>query len=383
MCVLLQHGCDLFQQDPLDGYNILHAIVALSVYEPHKETQFMQLYEYIKKVTSTADIKQLLHAENKEGFRPMEFATKEGQFGLFWVMLHTEGVYLARHEIRGGTDYKWYDITEYESIEKGKGRWDRSPLVSVMMMDQGRLACQSTQQFLHSQFFTKWVQAKQKCSYIVILLMFFMRIFYIGIFFWYQMAILTDDSSSSNSTQSCRDSRISSTTRIVVQSYLMIYSGMCLIALIATYLFYRFTHKCIWTQLSSLKGPKNIVLDMAIYHFCGCMFNALLLTGTPYMHVPNSTASHLLNLSLSACLCWHIMYMAQMFGYVGHFVIMMQAMMFILLQFLLVFILMCLPWVFLFRKLIFSAPNGEFKLESIVSYRLLSEERKVVDVWDQ
>ena len=76
--------------------------------KPRMETKLAAMYEYLKQLTSISDLKRLLHAQNKEGFRPVEFACKETMYELFWVMFNTHGVHLARHENRGGTDYRWY-----------------------------------------------------------------------------------------------------------------------------------------------------------------------------------------------------------------------------------------------------------------------------------
>jgi hypothetical protein len=357
--VLIQHGCRVCQQDPRDGYTLLHALVALAVYEPHKEAPLMELYELIRQLIPSETIKQLLHTENNEGFRPLEFAAKEGQYGLLWAMYNTEGVYLARHEVRGGVEYKWYDITEYETYGKGQQcRWSWSPLLSIMMMDKERFTQQSTLHFLHSQFLTKWLQAKRNCTFIPILFLFFLRSIHIGVFYCYQIAVPLNDSHRNSSGESCTAIDLSGTSRLIIQAYLMMYSCCSLLFSVGMYAFYRIVHKNVFRMLYKLNGVKSLALDLNIYHFSSWVFHALVLVGAPYMHVPQSTASHLLNVCMSACLVWHILYMAQLLGSIGNFVIMMQAVMNILLQFLVVFILMCLSWMFIFQRLAVSAQSG-------------------------
>ena len=92
-------------------------------------------------------MKLLLYTENKEGFHPLEFAGKEGTLQLFSAMLNTDRAYLARHEMREGTVYGWYNISEYEP-KHGEIRYLKYPLISLLHIDKGRLSHPSVKKVL-------------------------------------------------------------------------------------------------------------------------------------------------------------------------------------------------------------------------------------------
>ena len=369
LAVLVEHGCDLFQQDLYVGYNILHSLIAAASFDPSMESELCKLYKGINELIPTSRMKSLLHTENKQGFRPVEFAGKEGTFELFWTMYQTEGVYLARHEVRGGRDYKWYNITEYEPRRQQGNRWLKTPLMSLLRIDEQVLLKPSAQRFLKSQMLGKWIQAKRSTNYMTMIIMFSCRIISIALFFWFQQLgpedQLLEDDVSLNGTQLLNDfasmngsCHRNSSNRAAerskhfhLQIFLQTYSALTLLVTVIFFLYsIKFCHR--WLLDYNLKGKKKLVLDQDAYHWSAFLFHVLVVAGAPYMHQENSTASKALNVLVSFQCGFYFMYMLQMFPHVGHFVVMMQAMMFTGYEFFIVFFIMCIPWLFLFRCLI-------------------------------
>ena len=293
-------------------------------------------------------------------------------YELFWMMFNTHGVYLTHHENRGGTDYKWYNITEYEPSREENSRWLKSPLLSVIHLDERMLANHAVQHAFHSQLLQKWLYAKTRINLLPVFIKFTISLIYLVTFYVYQQDVpdpeelnspvnVSIDSDDVNHTLSagCGYGSMTNTHSTITMIYLMIHSAINLLHDIVGWVFYRFFEKHIYRQNYSIKGEKTLVLNQDVYYAATFAFHLFLLIGAPYIHERDNLFSYFVNLSLAGLSVPYILYMVQFVHRIGHFVVMMQAMSFIMLQFLIVFCCICLPWVFLFRSLILFDNEGK------------------------
>ena len=146
-----------------NGYNVLHCIIAFSVFEPHKETENVVTYKMLVNELNSGIIKDLLYQENDEKLRPVEMAAQCGTFTLLGCIFETEGVYVSKVEKRGIYNYRWIDITEYETYSEGNRR-SKSPVLFLTLLHQRDLKRQSTENIFKKPLVVKWMNGKFHCS---------------------------------------------------------------------------------------------------------------------------------------------------------------------------------------------------------------------------
>ena len=75
-------------------YNIIHYMIITAAYKPEVEDRMMRSYRVIMDNVSIKDRFELLHHENNEGLRPLEFAMNIAATGLFQGIHHLSNIYI-------------------------------------------------------------------------------------------------------------------------------------------------------------------------------------------------------------------------------------------------------------------------------------------------
>ena len=94
-----------------NGYNVIHCMIAFSVFEPEKELSNVETYKVLINMLSIDVLKDLLFQDNEQKLRPVEMAAQCGAFKLFEAIFETEGVYVTKINRRGLYNYRFIDIT--------------------------------------------------------------------------------------------------------------------------------------------------------------------------------------------------------------------------------------------------------------------------------
>ena len=170
----LSNGCDILRQD-VEGNNIIHAIISSAAFHPSKD--FSTLYRSIVEELHLPELRTLLHMENNEGYRPLEYAAKMQTFDLVDCILKTRDVYAIHKSTEGNYEYVWYDVTDYESND-GTERQDKSPLLLLTQMTREGINHRGTRRLLSSPLLTSWLNFKKGLNAPSFWIWFFFRVIY-------------------------------------------------------------------------------------------------------------------------------------------------------------------------------------------------------------
>ena len=171
---LVNLGADILQQER-HGWNIVHYLAVVSYFSLDYEPKAVKIYKHLLKNLQRFQIRALLHAEDKNGLRPLELAVHTGCLSLAKAILNTDGIYLIKLERRGLEEKAWYDVTEYEDPFGCSGRRSKSPLTFLTLLDRKVLKNQKALYELRHGILRKWAEAKFHSNALLIILWFLLR----------------------------------------------------------------------------------------------------------------------------------------------------------------------------------------------------------------
>src|SRR6218665_8579 len=147
--------CDVMIQNDVDvslvetgSYNVVHCLVYVAFYQSRNEEAVVDTYRSLCRMLSKDVMRKLLHMEESNGLRPLEFAAQQGTLQLMTAIFETPEVYVVREEIVGIFVHRWYDVTEYAMLEYKKTRHSVSPLLFLSLIDERVLDRPSTGRIL-------------------------------------------------------------------------------------------------------------------------------------------------------------------------------------------------------------------------------------------
>ena len=181
-----------------NGYNVIHCMIAFSVFEPEKELSNVETYKILINMLSIDVLKSLLFQENEQKLRPVEMAAQCGVFKLLEAIFETEGVYVTKIYRRGLYNYRFIDITEYETYSK-ENRRTKSPLFFLILLHQRDLKRPTTQEVFKRPLMEKWMNGKFHCSRPGVFVWAFIRLVFVAVY-------LLQDSVNMHSLPSNEDS---------------------------------------------------------------------------------------------------------------------------------------------------------------------------------
>ena len=146
-----------------NGYNVIHCMIAFSVFEPEKEVSTVETYKILCNILTIDVLQDLLSQENEQKLRPVEMAAQCGAFKLLEAIFDTEGIYVTKINRRGLYNYRFIDITEYETYSK-ENRRTKSPLFFLTLLHQRDLKRPNTQEIFKKPLVEKWIKGKFHCS---------------------------------------------------------------------------------------------------------------------------------------------------------------------------------------------------------------------------
>src|SRR6218665_2890515 len=122
-----------------DSRNLIHCLICVAFYQPHNEEAVVNTYHSLCRMLSKDVINNLLHMEESNGLRPLEFAAHLGTLRIISSIFETPQIYITRNEAVGVSLYQWYDITEYELIGVPGSRYLVSPSKFLALIDMRNL----------------------------------------------------------------------------------------------------------------------------------------------------------------------------------------------------------------------------------------------------
>ena len=321
---------------------------------------------------SADTISKLLTASNFNNLRPLECAVNNGILGLAMAYLLTRDTYIIHEEDRGLATYQWIDVTEYEDCgENSRKEW--SPLIFLTLLDKDRLNYPHTADFFTDPTILRWVRNKVRCGILPAIIYSLMRAILIILFIVLDSDIsyfeenlaennyrLTNDSICSN-VSGIRVS-LSPFMRNLLCCFLIFQTSIALSMDVAEYLTsFRPRHLCMLKRMDN--KYKNIFLQYQGYRFAHsvttltiCLRAIAALCG---INDPRSDFVAYTRIVTRTFIWWSVTYLIQLMPAANFFVVAVQSMTDILMQFCLLYFLCLIFYTQLFMVAInFNMKHG-------------------------
>ena len=345
--ILIANGINTQSMDK-NGNNVIHSLITASAYVPEQEERLFEMYNWLKGVLGENNLNDLLMSENKDGFRPIEYAAQQGTLLLMQAIFETKGKYVVREEVRGFFSYRWHDVTDYES---GPRIW-KSPVHLLLHLQKEKLKPQCTFNVINKSSITPWIKAKQGKNLIPAICWFLFRLCLILTF------LILDNTSNKLIEQygenvtlhTCRELLFvvpSGAVSVMIIS-LSVITTFIIVFYIAEAIHFKFSGKV--KIAFDVKGRKNVIANFKFYQLCQLLLciNILFCTGI-YTFVNNdggslSTVYRVAVVFIPILCSWCLLYFIQALPYFGPSIISIQDMLKDMFSFLGLLLIMIIPF---------------------------------------
>ncbi len=374
MELLLKEGADIHQTNT-HGENIIHSLVAASSLNLICTEEAIKTYKKLVSVLDSLDLEKLLLQENKTELRPLEMAANLGCVSLLETILLTCGVYLMKTIKRGSFMEEWIDVTDYETDSEGT-RKAMSPLSILSHMDTQCAFTGKYGEITKCNIVKLWLEKEVKMRELHILSAFILTILYFMIYLLFITNVhnvVWEDHNDTEydkmeDTADCRYEffffTIPNAGRLGCLIFLLLWFGLFSTQVICGWNKKGYRMMKLYSQ--TLLGTKDKVVR---HHFFDVMYTCtaassimfLILTAVDHPSVQN--ISHFIVIISCVTTVWNVLYFLQISSILGHFTIAMQRMVWVLVQFLILHIIMLMPFVFCWYRLLKGSngcPNEHF-----------------------
>ena len=358
---LIRNGGDICGKD-INDYNILHCIVGLSVYFPDQEEDMVEVYKTLTSVLGQEKLRYLHKMEENYGYRPLEFAAKQGCFRLMMSFFDTEGVYLVKTNLSHGFVYKYYDITDYETNDSERTK--RSPLVHMIYMAKDKVNDNFTlNMFKENSLIHNWIGQKRKMNILLIFLWFIARMLFFIIYFVYDTdedwvvakngiaSDIAEPGFTSNATHFVYCANFTpfySPSESIHMSRWYVLVTYCIAACTTDFaeivMFFK-NFRYFRNLNKTLKGQKTRVTVTKWYRISNTWTVNLILMSAFIHNTKNGEAiTDFIRIIVTLFGIWSPLYFIQLLPHIGYFVATIQRMMGNLFQFLVIFVIILFPF---------------------------------------
>ena len=317
-----------------DVGNIIHVLIRSNYM---KNEEFPDMFDVITESVSHKELKTLLYQEDRDKFRPLELAAKLSVFGVFEKILNTEDIYRFSKWREGQSIFTMYDVTDYESFPKPNRC--RSPV--MLLCQTSRQSSQKTSilTLMNSPVIQEWMNYKYSSNLMFIILWGMFRILLVSAYIFSKDLSAYKDSVTkinTNRVPRCRDTyeflTINEDNRILLcTTHILICSLLIFLDIVEYVLFVAREKTLIWSR------EKSPVVSTAFYRISQFLF----LSSFIMVRVGEIAGVRLFidcfSIMTSLLSLWPLLFFVQLMPFVGHFVIIIQRMLFHMLQFLFVF----------------------------------------------
>ena len=308
---------------------------------------------------SEDQVRCILMAENMYSLRPVEFAAQHGSSRMVTAIMDIPGVYLSREERHGLTTYQWYDVTDYEASGE---RFAKSPLLLLAFVDTKVSDTRSFNCLLLESWIEKWYDAKFKTNIPFIVLLFVVRVLYIGCY------ILMDMDTSfygeyvhGNTTQFCRPDFapvLSGVTKNILRVVLLacaVFTTVVDVTEIGLNCMKRY-----WHLNNTVESKKKWLVQVVFYKCCNLIFSLFVVIYVIlgiFADEQYATFYDIFRVTCPILAVWNILYFFQLLPSIGSFIIAIQTILQDLLNFSIVYIIFMIPFIHSFQTVINTNTN--------------------------
>ena len=381
MELLLKEGADIHQTNT-HGENIIHSLVAASSLNLFSENEAVKVYTKLASILDHLDLVKLLQQEDKTKLRPLEMAANLGCVSLLEKILLTPGVYVTKTIKTGSFVEDWIDVTDYEINAEGT-RKAMSPIAILSFMDSKCAFTTKHGEIARCHTLKLWVEKEVKLRKPYVLSAVLFTILYFMSFLIFITNVHNIVGEGSNHTESTEPEgkagcpndffffQLDDTGRICFAIFLSLYVGLVALQVISGWR--RMEYRMMILYGTNLLSTKDKVVRhhfFDVMYICTTFATFLFLILTAVDHPSLQNINNFLVVISCVTAVWNVLYFLQISSILGHFTIAMQRMVWVLFQFLVLFLIMLLPFVFSFYRLLKDTngcPNEKFS-SSIVEH---------------
>ncbi len=421
--LLHEHGAKFYVTDA-NGWNIIHYLIVLSHLHNNYENVAVRLYKKLQEMIERQEFFKMLKQEDLEGLRPLEMALHYGCLQMFDVIVNTPEIYLMKVEEEGQIQCLWYDITDYEHFCCSSNRRSKNLVTILSNIDENVLKSSENLQVLRNGMLEKWTYCKTICNAPFIFIWFIFRfcaflgfymmfgsnfavllhinianlVFYleeilgfnihserdVEVAYWtinYSSNFTNDTRNEANRLYELAWKHLDTVTCYKADWFGMTYeSGVMTASLLAILSVFSMGFDILemivhffqdhYKWRSCFKESKKTVVSTIYYRCCHFMFSCLGLLWC-WIYIEDPLNKYIKYGIIPTCYfsVWTILYFIQMLPAVGHFVNTIQRMLGYMLQFIVIYAFILIPYPFGFYILLRSTygctgPGFENPLEA-------------------
>ena len=368
--ILLEAGASLMLTDQ-QGFNVCHFLVVVSYVIPAMKDKCTSIYNDLKTRLVQKDLNTLLLMEDHEGLRPLELALHLGCIEIFHAIFNTHGLYLLKSERRGFYYIKEYDITDYEAVSRVNRR-TKSPLSLLTTVDTRILADDIALRSLTTGPIRHWTSCKMKCNAPFILVWAFLRLLSIATFYFlvaFDANVLVLVSEYANKFNIAlvneTDTNVTDLFCHVTDWYgVSDNPNITMFSIIYIWIFFPISVFCEMAEgfvnltfhLNKWKKcfgkSKNLLASTVHYRMCQFLFCFVgVIWITLYTALPNRYLESGV-VVMTYVSTWSMLYFVQLLPYIGYFVNTIQRMLTVMFKFILVYLIIFVPFPHAFQVLL-------------------------------
>lgn len=365
--LMLSYGVDVLGINT-ESNNVLHSAVYTAFTTPKLETNICEVIKWFLAQLDYKDVHHLLFQENQNGLRPIELAAQQGCLNLMKTLFETKG-HMISEEVCGFGIFRMHDVTEYEVGE----RHGVSPINMLAFLEEKKLKDDNTGKIILNPCILGWIQCKIRCNTPLLIIWCVLRIFFVSSFI-----VLDNDIEWLEAYHGKNASQficpqlsyidLEQTGNTILWSILTGY-------LIMTFLIYIFEiyaslrNGIFFIKAYNFKGRKKIVANTYFFRLqqaffslmtlIACIENLRLLASVGQFQTTGIgiTLRNVIRSFIPVMYIWSIIYFFQMSTILGPHIITMQGMLEDMAQFMILFIMLLLPFVHVFQ--VFALGNSE------------------------
>ena len=364
--VLTNHGADPVAQTEKDGANAIHVLIKIAAKDTERCEIYSNWYNDVIMTLNCDLLKLMLHHEDKFSMRPIEFASHCSVLPLMLTILNTPGVYL-QNKSHGLQFIHHYDITEYESIEKGNRR-EFSPLNFLQDLTYDQMAKTSISSSVSTDVIETWLHTKSVVNRELISLWWLLRISLFVTLIGATISSLGRDychnGYDTNNTTFGPTSTIcirkykpegcpKAFIRITEHNVYILIAFSCFVCLVGVSIdIYEFISYC---KESNPKLKVRIIKIQNFYRVSNALFQGFGIAIGPVLLFGLAEENNtLINVTITFGIsigAWTILHYVQLLSVIGHYVIVVQLMLKDMISFTMIYFLIMVPFVHGFHRL--------------------------------
>ena len=356
---MLAHGANSESQD-VHGRNILHNLVTMTTYVKYaQEEMACSMVPWLIEKFGIDVVYKWSRQENKDGLRPLEYATQQNALKLMKTMLETKGLYVHGDVTKGDTHFLDLDVTEYETSE----RHSKSPLNMLAYLDSNKMGHPETSKVILSPVISSWISAKKRTDTIPLIIWILFRLFVFSVFMIVDVDVryLKDLHGENASYYICEDlGHVSLDKTSKTLLILIILFGMAVSFILHMISLIRDKKQGLGLMKHNIFGRKAIASNQFFYQVVEITYCLVLagVVGIIFDIQANGLSeariliSDMLRLFMPLLIIWLLIYFLQLVPYLDSFIISIQGMLGDTARFFILFLLILLPFAHSFETFI-------------------------------